>query len=833
MEFHFCDKCGRKISEDELDSGEALMMGEEFFCGDCKDSALTEMAGSSTERAAPPIAALKSSKRRRSARRPSTGRRKSGPKKAASERAGRTSGPKPVSTRVSSRRSAVRAGGKGTNLGVIVGAVAALAAIAVVAVVMLGGDGDVAPPEDDANPGNEAAAPGDDAPAAAPVVKAPAVGVPEGAKGANDFAVEEPADGPGRDCYKLITGETPLEIQAAKASKGWTVLRSKDAKRAGDRGFSVTPKAAAGAEASSGDQLAIVVSRAADLSDYGKLGLWVGGRNVGKNLVKVAMVVGDEEISLTGAEPVEYGTEWKFRSFDLAGKRDDVRGLILYFNASEPPSPATFEFWIDEVVAYNSGKDEPKTVDVASKDEPDDTTTAPPVRPRLGPRRRPPAVDEPDDTTAPPTPAVPGPRVPRPPRRGVPEPIDEPAGPGESPTPASPDLPAETGGFKVFWREKFDSGKPDGWDEGTLETQTTYNGSAGAFKCALTQDGNYCKAYIAAYRLPRPKRPANDALFTAADDVYISFQYHLSGVTQFSVQAWNNRASNNMRVQIRNAVVGKWTPVMIKVMDLSPDGKEKPQVGDPFRAVTVYGKPEMQLVIDDFAITKGKPTNIEAQVARANRLTAEQTADPAKDGYFLLPAVIDNLKKHYKADAVTVGRALKVGGDAAASLYHLKSVKGLRPVKRFTICGKLKGAADVTAKFGKELAEQKPQFVTLMFGTGDMAKNRQSMEVRTHYVMLIEKTLQAGAIPVLFTLPLPMTGNKDADKIIGDYNKMILSLGKEKSVPVVDAHAILMKDPDKLGKYFSAMKLKKAGHEAVDGPFAKLYESLSAHVAGK
>ena len=78
MEFHFCDKCGRKITEDDLDSGAALMMGEEFFCADCKDSALAEMAGSATERAAPPVAALKSSKRRNSARRPSTGRRKSG-----------------------------------------------------------------------------------------------------------------------------------------------------------------------------------------------------------------------------------------------------------------------------------------------------------------------------------------------------------------------------------------------------------------------------------------------------------------------------------------------------------------------------------------------------------------------------------------------------------------------------------------------------------------------------------------------------------------------------------------------------------------------------------
>ena len=68
------------------------MMGQEYFCPKCRDGALAEVAGSATERAAPPVAARGRSKRLRSSRKTSA-HRTSGPRRAVSGGAGRTSGP--------------------------------------------------------------------------------------------------------------------------------------------------------------------------------------------------------------------------------------------------------------------------------------------------------------------------------------------------------------------------------------------------------------------------------------------------------------------------------------------------------------------------------------------------------------------------------------------------------------------------------------------------------------------------------------------------------------------------------------------------------------------
>ena len=97
------------------------------------------------------------------------------------------------------------------------------------------------------------------------------------------------------------------------------------------------------------------------------------------------------------------------------------------------------------------------------------------------------------------------------------------------------------------------------------------------------------------------------------------------------------------------------------------------QPGDKFTEFTLaVGKPgdkNATIVIDNFTITKGgAPRDIEVQIARSNALTADQTGDPAQDGFFLLPSVVAHLKETYKPDKVHKGRVLKVGGDAAAAL---------------------------------------------------------------------------------------------------------------------------------------------------------------------
>jgi len=861
MEYHFCDKCGRKITEDELDSGDALMMGEEFYCSKCKDSALTEMAGASTERAASPVSGVKPATRRKSGLRGAAGHRTTGPRRAVRRSSGtrpavgrRTSGPRPaVGVRKSGPRAAVggpgsgrpsdrlraappQSGGSNTPV-IIAGAVAAAAIGAVVAFVFLGGDGEEGGrkprPRGREKPAAAVEAPEPERVPQAPVVAAQPVGVPENAKSANDFASADSTGYPGENTFKLITGETSFEVQAARASRGWRVLRSPDAKCKGEKGFRVVPEPRQGAKGSTENQVAIVVSRPADLSEHKKLGLWIGGKNVDRNLVKVTMVVGDEETSLTGTTPLAYGTQWKFYSFDLVGKRDDVRGLILHFNAAEPPTPANFEFWIDEVIAYG-GDNAPAETEVAERPaEPTETQRSPVVRPP-GPRRpQPPVEVEPETpSTQPPPPRR------RPPAPAVEEPKTEPTQ-QKPPPPVS--LPPTSGNFEVVWRETFDKAdKPLGFS-GEPEKTMTYEGSAGARGGKYNPESTYNASSVgfAFWRMPGNKR-YGDYIFIAGDDVYISLYYYVKGVDKITVYGNNSRLKTNLHNDIKNVVQGKWTPVVLKTMDFANrwDKAQKTEKGDKFGEMSfAVGKPKdenAKIYIDNFTITKGgAPRDIELQLARSNALTADQTGDPAKDGFYLMPNVIANLKQSFKADKVKKGIVLKVGGDSATSMFHIGSIKGITAVKRLMICGKMKGAADITEKFPKELASQKPEVVTIMFGIGDLAKNRQAMEVRAHYITLIEKTLEAGAIPVLFTLPLPVTGNKDMDKQIGEYNKAISSLGREKNVPVIDAHAMLTKDIDKIGKHFAAgFKLKKGGHEVLNAAFKDLYDKLSKHVAG-
>jgi len=839
MEFHFCDRCGCKITEDELDEGTALMMGEQYFCAKCKDAALADVASSSTERAAAPVAAGGRSKRSKT----------SGPKSGV--RTGRTTGPrKPVGLRKSGLRAAAGGAPSGrrsdrmravapeqakSKAPIIVGAAAAGVVIIVAAVVMMGGGEERKQRPKQAEPPTKAAEPPVVKTAEPPVVKAQSVGVPEGSKGANDFPVTESAEapGPGANVLKLVTGETPFEVQAARASQGWTVFRSADAKREGSRGYRVTPDPAKGAKASTENSFAVVLSRPADISEYEKLGLWIGGKNVKENLAKVTMVVGEVETSLTGTTPVSYGTQWKFYSFDLVGKRDEFRGLILHFNSSEPPSAATFELWMDEVVAYGG-----KTEVAAAPTAP--TPLGPgPAGPRP-PRPRPPAVEEEPETTT--RPAVPGPRPPRPRPPAVEEP-ETPATPGTPATPA-PAMPGGTGDLSVIYRETFDGGGKFYWSA-DLEKTNTYGGSAGAAAAQQKPNGQFyaCGIGLEHWQLPRPMRKIEGGLFKAEEDVWVSFQYYLTGHDVIKLWPRTKEVGKCNNVVLKNCIQGKWTAVAFKSMEMNVafgnENKGKSRPGHTISQFSITaGAPKqagVNLIIDNFTVTKGSPPgDIERQVAAAKRTTAEMTADSKKEGFSLLPRVIANLKQHYKADKVTQGKVLKVGGDSATSMFHIGSIKGITAVKRFTVCGKMKGAADVSEKFPKELAGQKPEIVTIMFGVGDLAKNRASMEARSHYITIIEKTLEAGAIPVLFTLPLRLTSNKEMDKLIGEYNKMIIKLGEEKSVPVIDAHGILLRDLDKMSKYFgTGFKLKKDGLEAINAGFKDLYDRLSKHVAGR
>ena len=343
MELHYCEKCRRQITQAELEMGKALMLGEETYCAQCKDAVLAEMAAGAAPPAAAPTHPTKITRMIRTGARPGVAR----PPTATGLRpAGGGSG------------GAMAPAASSRNTTIIVAVAAGVFGL-VIGYLLLSSGGEAeperwgtpppAPPKVAAPPSSRGPGSG-----GARVVRSGAVGVPDDAKDANDFepvaAPEAPSEADG--VARLITAENAYEIQTAIGPKGWKILRSEEAKRFGKRGIRLTPIAEEEPRPSSDNALAIRLGRSADLSGYGKLGFWLGGRNVEKNLAEVSIVVGTEEVPLTGGKPIEYDTRWRFFSFDLAGKRDDVRGIVVRFNASVPAKPANFEVWLDDVVAY-------------------------------------------------------------------------------------------------------------------------------------------------------------------------------------------------------------------------------------------------------------------------------------------------------------------------------------------------------------------------------------------------------------------------------------------------------------------------------------------------
>jgi len=242
------------------------------------------------------------------------------------------------------------------------------------------------------------------------------------------------------------------------------------------------------------------------------------------------------------------------------------------------------------------------------------------------PTRRPPTQPARPQPTLPVRPEPPQPPPPRqePQHRPQFEPQPRPAEPAparplqppQPPQLPQPRVPASTG-FQYLWREGFDGTSfAQGWS-GLPERGTTLKRSRGARAAMAFPDNQYdaFKMEFAAYRISTSKRPFAGELkiFEVADDVYVSFWYHLTGGDKVNIYGRNERIKRNMTHHIERAVQNRWTFVAIKTTEFSLPwvGGEKAQKGDAFSQLLFGtgnpGRTGIKLVLDDFAITKGAP----------------------------------------------------------------------------------------------------------------------------------------------------------------------------------------------------------------------------------
>jgi len=177
----------------------------------------------------------------------------------------------------------------------------------------------------------------------------------------------------------------------------------------------------------------------------------------------------------------------------------------------------------------------------------------------------------------------------------------------------------DLGGAEVIWRSDFEA-DAGGWTGRPEKTDTPAGRSGVLVAGPLAQDPyDAVAARFACYHISKDRRPYPGLkLFDAAEDVHISFRYHLSGTDKIVVYGRNERHKLNLRNDVEKASQDRWTAVVLDTMKFSYPWKAGTDTaaGDTFSEVQLAagtpGQKDVRLVIDDFAITKGPRPRIVA-----------------------------------------------------------------------------------------------------------------------------------------------------------------------------------------------------------------------------
>jgi hypothetical protein len=199
-----------------------------------------------------------------------------------------------------------------------------------------------------------------------------------------------------------------------------------------------------------------------------------------------------------------------------------------------------------------------------------------------------------------------------------------------------------------------------------------------------------------------------------------------------------------------------------------------------------------------------------------------------RDGFHLSLGLMRNLSERFgatKADA----RKLATVGDAIASssTFDASVRKALSAADGYTFAGPMGFASSSTTVSGalksvpRQLVQEKPEIVRVCIGVSDMGRNLAPGDFRKDLRSLVDAILNAGAIPVLHTLPVKTVAVPDdkakresADRAtkalytlsetVGAFNTAIAEVAAEKKVPLVDAWHIVNAGSDAHQKYFDA-----------------------------
>ena len=228
-----------------------------------------------------------------------------------------------------------------------------------------------------------------------------------------------------------------------------------------------------------------------------------------------------------------------------------------------------------------------------------------------------------------------------------------------------------------------------------------------------------------------------------------------------------------------------------------------------------------------------------------------------RDGYRASLGIMKNLSARFDAAKVTAKKVATVGDVIAASSSFDGSLKKDLSVRDgYVFAGRMGLVSSGTTiqaalrSVPRALARDRPEVVRVCIGIADMARNLSPGDFRTGLQDLVGAILDAGAVPVLHTLPMKTINvpkdekkRETADRstktlyalseTVGAFNAAIAAVAMEKNVPLLDAWRIVNVGPDAHRKYFAMQSLKREGYEAINERFLALYRILECGIAGR
>ena len=216
-------------------------------------------------------------------------------------------------------------------------------------------------------------------------------------------------------------------------------------------------------------------------------------------------------------------------------------------------------------------------------------------------------------------------------------------------------------------------------------------------------------------------------------------------------------------------------------------------------------------------------------------------AAAAHDGYRISPKAFLSLAMRFDPAKTTPKKIATVGGAIAARSWFSAGLKRALPPGEGYAFASTMGLASSSYHLGnagrsvpRALGKEKPELVRICFSGGALTRGLSCDDVRVNLEAVVDRVVASGAVPVLYTLPVPAVCNEATVKVIDAFNGITLGVADEKELPCIDAYALLNNEDDEArARYFRGSAITAAGHKAIDEAFLKLYRALEITVFGR